>query len=112
MTMPEGNRGRGRPVGSKNRAPSKSAAAREQMSAYVAARVEQYLETLNEIAFDATNKPHERIAAIKELLDRGTGRPVSTVALIDAADAAGDPETAASLLGLWDTTDAAPTVEE
>ena len=66
--------GAGRRAGTKNKTPSKAAAAQERLAALVDKRVKSYFDVLDSIALNDELLPLTRLAAIRELLDRGIGR--------------------------------------
>lgn len=100
--------GSGRPVGSKNRVPSKSWLAQQRFAELVSAQLDDYFDILDGIARSTDEKARDRIAAVKELLDRGMGAARQTVELTSADDAP-TPENL-NLLAIWTSTPAAPPI--
>lgn len=78
----------GRKPGSKNKL-SKSAQAQAAFAELIVPRLEEYFNVLHELATDTTKKPADRLAAVRELLDRGLGKPQEYVA-IEQVDTSSD----------------------
>lgn len=76
----------GRPVGSKNRVPSKSAAAQVKFATLVEPKLEAYFQALDSIALNPIHPPQARIAAIKELLDRSMGKAREVIEISTGED--------------------------
>ena len=89
--------GAGRPKGSRNSTPSRSLQAQQSFAELVYPQLEAYFEVLDSIAKDMKNRPIDRIAAVKELLDRSLGRPKEIVEIT----VPGDDTTAETLLEAW-----------
>jgi hypothetical protein len=105
--------GAGRVAGSKNKIPSKSLLAQQKFASLIEPKLHQYFLVLDEIALDTEKRPSDRIAAVKELLDRSMGRAQQSVVVFDAsADHAVDGPSASDVLGLWDSVEAATVGED
>jgi hypothetical protein len=105
MAGPGGARpGGGRPPGSKNKTPSRSLQAQQRFAELVYPQLEAYFKVLDSIAKDKKNRPIDRIAAVKELLDRSLGRPKEIVEISTPDEGA----TVEEVLGMWDAAGAPP----
>lgn len=87
----------GRPKGSKNKVPSKSIRAQEEFAELIRPELENYFRVLDGIAKNGALAPKDRIAAVKELLDRALGKPREIIEI----DKAGDQPTIDDMLELW-----------
>lgn len=91
--------GAGRPRGSPNKTPSKSALAQARFAALVEPDLEVYYGVLRGIAMDS-HAPHAaRIAAVREILDRSMGKPKEVLEI----DHGQQDVTAAELLAAWNS---------
>jgi hypothetical protein len=88
----------GRPAGSKNRVPSKAAEAQQQFAAFIIPHLEEYFVELHNMLNDPLVPPNVRLAAIRELLDRGMGKPREFLEL----ESSGPQVSAAELLNAWE----------
>lgn len=103
-------RNAGRPVGSRNKI-SKSAQAQAAFQAFVLPNLQSYFEELDFIATNRELKPNDRIAAIRELLDRTMGRAAQTVTVLESRNEPEDVPTS-ELLDLWDSCPPADKTDE
>ena len=97
----------GRPLGSKNKAPSKSLLAQQKFAELVSSELETYFDVLHGIATNTEERANNRIAAVKELLDRGMGKSKEIIELTTPEDGTA-PRT--DLVALWLSTPAAPPI--
>lgn len=126
---PKGTSGNpsGRPAGSKNKTPQ--SAIRDKFitdqSLHLSRVAIKHLEIIYAGDIDGLSSIHvydapewhkkvgadARLAAIRLYYEYVLGKPVDTLAMVDASgDAERDGDTAAELVGLWDTVDAAPAI--
>lgn len=68
----------GRPTGTKNKGPARSALVQETICTFVADNLDDLVNALLTIAL-AAPKDADRVAAIRELFNRALGKPVETV---------------------------------
>lgn len=93
----------GRPLGSKNKIPSKSVQAQQRFAELVLPQIERYFAELDAIATDRNQIVTARITAIRELLDRGLGKPQQNVDLTVSDAVELSPE---DVLAAWDEPEA------
>jgi hypothetical protein len=95
---PKGKLGGARP-GAGRKADPQRAANQAAAAAYVADILIPLLDELRVLATNRLHDPNVRLKAIRELLDRGLGKPIDTVDVRDKPDQGN----ASALTEFWDT---------
>ena len=100
-------RNAGRPLGSKNKVPSKSALAQARFADLVSQDLDDLYATLLSIALNTEERASSRVMAVRELLDRGLGKSKEIIELTTPEDAIAPR---ADLVALWLSISAAPPI--
>jgi len=103
--------GAGRPKGSRNRLPSKSAALAERLSTQVEPLFDEITQQLIDLALGRSNQTSRspadtQLKAIEVLLDRLLGKPDQYLEVLASLEGeTGDKATLQDIVDLWDDTE-------